>query len=67
MFLDLHGSTRLVTDADETVTDGYNYDGYGELTAQAGSTQNNYLYSGLHGDAGGPGCGFGDEYCQCDH
>jgi RHS repeat-associated protein len=43
---DLHGSTRLLTNDAEAITDGYSYDGYGELTALAGSTQNNYLYSG---------------------
>ena len=43
---DLHGSTRLLTDSSESVTDSYSYDGYGNLVGSSGSTSNNYLYTG---------------------
>jgi len=43
---DAHGNTRMLTDNTETVTDQYTYDAYGNVTASAGLTQNEYLYSG---------------------
>ncbi|MBI4605705.1 MAG: PKD domain-containing protein, partial [Planctomycetes bacterium] len=49
------GSTRLLTDASETVTDTYTYDSYGLLLATMGSTENPYLYTGEQFD---PNSGF---------
>ena len=43
---DLHGSTRLLTDDAEAVTDRYGYEGYGNLVSSSGSTTNDYLYTG---------------------
>jgi len=43
---DLHGSTRLLTDAAGAVTDRYGFEGYGAQVSASGSTPNDYLYSG---------------------
>ncbi len=48
---DGHGSTRALVDNTENVTDTYNYDAYGDMLSGAGSTQNNYLYSGEQYDS----------------
>jgi RHS repeat-associated protein len=44
-------STRLLADPTGTVTDRYDYDAFGELTARTGSTPNAYLYRGQELDA----------------
>ena len=43
---DGHGSVRALTDPSGTVTDTYDYDAFGNLIHQTGTTQNVYLYSG---------------------
>ena len=43
---DGHGSVRFLTDSTGAVTDKYDYDAFGNLISQTGSTPNNYLYSG---------------------
>ena len=48
---DGHGSVRLLTDATGAVTDRYDYDAFGNIISQAGSTPNVYLYSGEQNDA----------------
>jgi RHS repeat-associated protein len=40
------GSTRALSDQTATVTDSYDYEAFGELLGQTGSTENNYLYTG---------------------
>ncbi|MBZ5634919.1 MAG: hypothetical protein LAO55_17495 [Acidobacteriia bacterium] len=47
---DGHGSVRLLTDATGTVTDRYDYDAFGNIISQAGTTPNVYLYSGEQND-----------------
>ena len=47
---DGHGSVRLLTDATGAVTDRYDYDAFGNIISQAGSTPNVYLYSGEQND-----------------
>ena len=49
------GSTRQLTDNSQTITDSYNYDAYGVMLNQTGTTQNNYLYTGEQFD---PNMGF---------
>ena len=44
-------STRMLTNAAETVTDTYAYDAFGSLTDQTGITANDYLYTGEQYDA----------------
>jgi len=44
-------STRQLTDALQNVTDTYDFDAFGGLTNQTGSTQNDYLYAGEQFDA----------------
>jgi RHS repeat-associated protein len=44
--LDGHGSVRYLTDPNGVVTDTYDYDAFGNLIAQTGATQNNYLFGG---------------------
>jgi RHS repeat-associated protein len=43
---DGHGSVRALTDATGTVTDTYDYDAFGNLIHQTGTTPNNYLFAG---------------------
>jgi RHS repeat-associated protein len=43
---DGHGSVRLLTDAAGNLTDTYDYEGFGNLIAQTGTTENVYLYAG---------------------
>ena len=42
---DLHGSTRLLTDSAEAVTDRYDYEGYGGLIASTGSFPSIWCFS----------------------
>ena len=49
------GSTRSLSDANETVTDTYIFDGYGKTVASTGSTVNTNLFAGEHFD---PNVGF---------
>ena len=48
---DGHNNVRYLTDASANVTDTYDYDAFGTLIAQYGSTPNNYLYCGQQFDA----------------
>jgi RHS repeat-associated protein len=43
---DGHGSVRFLTDSTGVITDQYDYDAFGNLIQQTGSTPNNYLYAG---------------------
>ena len=43
---DGHGSVRLLTNSTGAVTDTYDYDAFGNLINQTGSTPNNYLFAG---------------------
>jgi RHS repeat-associated protein len=43
---DGHGSVRALTNTTGVVTDTYDYDAFGNLLHQTGTTPNNYLYSG---------------------
>jgi len=52
---DGHGTVRLLTDATANVTDRYDYDAFGDIISQTGSTPNVYLYSGEQND---PNLGF---------
>jgi RHS repeat-associated protein len=52
---DGHCSVRLLTDATGAVTDRYDYNAFGNLLNQTGSTPNLYLYSGEQND---PNLGF---------
>jgi RHS repeat-associated protein len=45
------GSTRLLTDATGNLTDSYDYDDYGALQSQTGTTKNDFLYAGEQFDA----------------
>ena len=47
---DGHGSVRLLTDTTGAVTDRYDYDAFGNIISQAGTTPNVYLYSGEQND-----------------
>ena len=40
------GSTRALSSQTAVVTDSYDYEAFGELLGQTGSTENNYLYTG---------------------
>jgi RHS repeat-associated protein len=42
---------RFLTDGAGTVTDTYDYDAFGNLVSQTGSTPNNYLYAGEQWDS----------------
>ena len=44
-------STRTLTDASGTLTDGYKYDAWGNLINQAGFTENEFLFTGEQFDA----------------
>jgi RHS repeat-associated protein len=43
---DGHGSVRQLTNSAGVVTDSYDYDAFGNLINQTGSTPNNYLFAG---------------------
>ncbi|HKV81571.1 MAG TPA: RHS repeat-associated core domain-containing protein [Candidatus Sulfotelmatobacter sp.] len=43
---DGHGSVRQLTNSTGAVTDTYDYDAFGNLINQTGSTPNNYLFAG---------------------
>jgi RHS repeat-associated protein len=43
---DGHGSVRVLTDVNGTVTDTYDYDAFGNLIHSTGSSPNNYLFAG---------------------
>jgi RHS repeat-associated protein len=45
------GSTRLLTNADGTVSDRYNYDAYGVLLTHAGTNNNSFLFAGEQRDS----------------
>jgi RHS repeat-associated protein len=47
---DGHGNVRILTDATGVVTDRYDYDAFGNIIGQAGTTPNVYLYSGEQED-----------------
>ncbi len=51
---DYTGNTVALTDADGDVSDAYAYSTYGELTASTGSTDNPFLFNGLHGAVADP-------------
>jgi len=44
------GSTRLLTGQTGLVTDSYDYDAFGQMTAQSGTTENSYLFAGEQRD-----------------
>lgn len=46
-----HGNVRYLSDTNAVVSDTYDYDAFGTLIAQYGSTPNNYLYCGQQFDA----------------
>jgi RHS repeat-associated protein len=48
---DGHGSTRALTDAAQTATDGYTFDAFGRLIAFSGATRNPFLFAGEQLDA----------------
>lgn len=52
---DGQGNVRLLTDATGAVTDRYDYDAFGNVISQSGTTPNVYLYSGEQND---PNLGF---------
>ena len=52
---DGHGSVRLLADTTGAVTDRYDYDAFGNIISQAGTTPNLYMYSGEQND---PNLGF---------
>jgi RHS repeat-associated protein len=43
---DGHGSVRFLTDPSGAITDTYDYDAFGNLISQAGTTPNKYLFAG---------------------
>jgi RHS repeat-associated protein len=43
---DGHGSVRFLTDPSGSITDTYDYDAFGNLISQTGTTSNNYLFAG---------------------
>lgn len=45
------GSVRFLTDASGAITDTYNYDAFGALVSNTGSTPNDYLFVGEQFDA----------------
>ena len=46
------GSTRQLTDETGQITDTYNYEAFGSVLNQTGTTENSYLYTGEQYDAG---------------
>jgi choice-of-anchor A domain-containing protein/RHS repeat-associated protein len=46
------GSTRALSDTIGALTDTYDYEAFGELLNQTGSTENSYLFTGEQFDAG---------------
>jgi RHS repeat-associated protein len=48
---DGHGSVRLLTDATGAITDRYDYDAFGNVISQSGTTSNVYQYSGEQNDS----------------
>jgi RHS repeat-associated protein len=48
---DGHGSVRQLTNSAGAVTDTYDYDAFGNLINQTGSTPNNYLFAGEQFDS----------------
>ncbi len=48
---DGHNNVRYLTDVNGTVTDTYDYDAFGNLTAASGATMNSYLFTGEQYDA----------------
>lgn len=40
------GSTRALSDVSGTLTDSYNYEAFGQLLNQTGTTENSYLFTG---------------------
>ncbi len=50
-FYDGHGSVRMLADENNSVTDTYEFDAFGNLTARTGTTENAYLYCGEQFDA----------------
>jgi RHS repeat-associated protein len=50
--LDGHGSVRFLADSSGAITDTYDYDAFGTLIHETGSTPNVYLYSGEQRDSG---------------
>lgn len=44
--MDGHGNVRQLTNTDGVVTDTYEYDAFGKVISQTGSTPNVYLYTG---------------------
>jgi RHS repeat-associated protein len=48
---DGHGNIRQLTDESGVVTDTYDYDAFGKLLSQTGTTPNPYLYAGERFDA----------------
>lgn len=43
---DGHGSVRFLTSSTGSITDTYDYDAFGNVIAQTGTTPNNYLFAG---------------------
>lgn len=48
---DGHGSVRQLTDSAGAITDTYDYDAFGKLISQTGTTPNAYLFAGERFDA----------------
>jgi RHS repeat-associated protein len=48
---DGHGNVRYLTDSNGAVTDRYDYDAFGNLIKQSGSTPNDYLFASEQYDA----------------
>ncbi len=49
--LDGHGSVRFLTNPNGAVSDTYDYDAFGNLISQTGTTVNNYLFAGEQFDS----------------
>lgn len=47
---DAHGNVRFLTDGGGAVTDTYSFDAFGLLTAETGTTPNDYLFNGQQYD-----------------